>query len=206
METDLIKLILESLGILSGGIIIIITILGYFGQKLFSQFLDKKIESYKTELLLISTKYQIQFTKLHNERAEVIKNVYTRVVSINQGILRFNSLNFSSKNDIALINETFDSYWTLRNDFEINKILFDKELGNIITDLLAKYKACVFNYRRIIEMESTKQNPLYQTGNSYRSEVIEKKWNEIENLIKNHIPPILDKLDDQFRELLGVQK
>jgi len=206
MDIELIRLILESLGIFSGGVIIIVIIVGYFSKKLFEQYLNNKIETYKTELHLITTKYSIQFSKLHNERAELIKDVYSQIITINLGIKRFEILDFNSEEHLIQINETFKAFWTLKEKIMINKILFNEEIGKIIKDLMDKYQQCVFNYRGIVESEKSIRNPLYTNSRNYHCEKIQNNWGTIDDLIDIQAPIILEKLENNFRELLGVEK
>lgn len=219
MDIEIVKLLLNSLGIFSVSAVSILLVTGYIGKKLFEKFLSNKLEAfklginkdfekYKIELQLITSKFQIQFSKLHQERAETIKDIYTRIVEINRGIQRFTSLDFRSDSDLERINKTFDDFWSLKRSFEKNKIIFDKELAFVLVELLNKYQDCVFSYRRIVDSEQKLESNFYKPfigSKKYHAEIIDKNWDKIENLINEEASKILINLEDKFRLLLGVE-
>ncbi len=61
--------VLTNLGIFTVGSISITGLLAFFGKRLFEQYLQRKLDDYRHELQLTSQEHEIQYTKLHNDRA-----------------------------------------------------------------------------------------------------------------------------------------
>lgn len=62
-----------------GGVTAISVTIGYLGKKVIDAFLLGRIESYKKDLERIASENSVRFQRLHSERAEIIKEVYSKL-------------------------------------------------------------------------------------------------------------------------------
>jgi hypothetical protein len=54
----------------------------YLGSLLINRFINRDIERFKSDLIISVNQHQITYTKLHNDRAEVIKELYSRLIRV----------------------------------------------------------------------------------------------------------------------------
>ncbi|MFQ5353733.1 MAG: hypothetical protein ACE5DR_02195, partial [Thermodesulfobacteriota bacterium] len=54
--------------------------LAYIAKRIIDTFLASRIENYKSNLEKIAIEHEIRFQQLHTERAQVIKELYEKIV------------------------------------------------------------------------------------------------------------------------------
>jgi len=164
--------------------------------------LDKEISSFKVELERLASQNQFVFQKLHEERVEVMKNLYAKLISYwrsQQGFL----LGIKESLDINTINEFNEQAGQRQIEFakyyEENRLYFSKdflinfeefancidEVNDEINSLLNRKNVSVpVELINIPDKEKTLQEIIEKTGKKY--------W------------VLIDEIETEFRKLMGV--
>lgn len=150
--------VLKYLGITTISTVTAYAIIKYFSQKTFENYLQKRIETHKSDLEKLNISYQIQFSSLHAERAEIIKSIYNYLYEYKLAIIDFFDGDLDNQNPKVHLeyklkqwskyaleyNTTFHKYKIF---FSISQVelmnTIDKEMNKInggTTLFLSKYK------------------------------------------------------------------
>ena len=204
-------IILQNISIFTIGTVSITGILAWLGRELFRKWIESKIEAYKFELLKsseehkaqlqrITNEHQIRYSKLHNDRAMAIKEVYTNLYKMELSMSDFicpltlaGDAPKSEKGRIAAENvNSFSSFY-----YE-NKIYFDKSICELIEEIIGIVKEVWGDFTAYdLHLEKLSEN--FEFRKEQR-----KIWNESWKKIRDVVPQLKAKLEDEFRKLLGV--
>ena len=132
--------------------------------------------------------YQTKFSLLHQQQADVIKNLYGLLGDAKEYITQLASPTFDITNT-AYIETTIAKYNALAECFVKNRIYVEEETCNRIDDLLQKLRLAIAKSR-------LGQRP--EPG-GHGVEL----WGEAWESVRNEIPPILKELETQFRAFLS---
>jgi len=181
----------------------VMALLGYLGKTAIEAYLSKNLEGYKNELGkeieayknklgMLAKEKEIKFSKLHQERAELIKQIYNEInlfQSFLRGYLslaRNASFNEQTKGFLARIAEFVPNVLSIYNP---NKIVFSKKSCEMLDSFITKAGDII---EKIMNMDHENiSNHLY---------VLQGLSDEAEMTIE----PIKKNLEDEFRDLLGV--
>ncbi|PEQ04961.1 hypothetical protein [Bacillus toyonensis] len=166
-------------------------------DKKISQVFTNQTESYKAELGKINNKYQTTFNKLHETRAEVIKDLYAKLVKLELSVKRLvtpeGGISFKSDEERSM--EILKNFIELDDFFEVNKIYFKGEIRNLFEELEEKM--------RIIQVTFDSYYVFSEHLKSEDVEVMEERKQEMMDCIEK-VPEIKEILEEQFQKLLGV--
>jgi hypothetical protein len=207
-------------------IIIFIPTVLFFGKKLINYFFDATIELKKAELNqdlenhkkeleqqnkdfqhsldLKLNDFNIRFSKLHQDRAEVIKELYYKVIELQSAMTVFTSRihliiedpEKEKKERIDRVNKGFNDFV----DFYIpNRIYFEKGLVEKLDNLLNEYRNKGFDFGYMSKYLSESSGPKEFYGEYHQ------KTKEISNFVIEEFPKVIEELAEEFRELLGVK-
>lgn len=211
--------IFKLFGIFSIGATLIVSVLGFISKKIINQILnkdiekfknklhneneksrlifEKEIEGYKAELNLIYSK-QIQ---LYSKKSEIIESLYKRLVELNFTMIDMTALfkNITGKDEKNVQEEELDrvdSVAKLANDFfkfySLNKIYFEKETCALIENLQENFRKTHSDYS------------FRYTFGLPPSEMTHRMAKEASERVREDIPKIMERLEDDFRISLGV--
>jgi hypothetical protein len=208
------KDLLELLGIISISSVGVGSILAYIFKRSFDSILkhrldrqkmelDKEISLFKVELEKLASQNQFVFQKLHEERAEIMKSLYAKLISYwrsNQGFL----FGIKDSLDIKTINE-FNEYANqkqieLVQYYEQNRLYFSK-------NILSSFE----QFMHCIDEVNDKINKLLKRKDVFVAvEIIEisdkeKKLQEIIAKTTKKYWSIINEIESEFRKLLGVE-
>lgn len=198
--------VLKYLGITTISTATAYAIIKYFSQKTFENYLLKKIETHKSELERLNISYQIQFSSLHAERAEIIKRLYDYLYKYKLSIMVFFEGELNTQNPKEhlefILNQWTESVLEFNSTFHKNKIFFsvlqvelintiDKEMNKINTGT----RAFLSNYQLVSEQ--------INAINSNNSEFSQLKTESIQLIEK--VMVLEKELETEFRSLLGVE-
>ncbi|QJD84253.1 hypothetical protein [Cohnella herbarum] len=167
----------------------------YLGKVLISNLINRDVERFKSELVISANQHQITFTKLHNERADVIKELYARLVRVVRIMEDLCSNPTSQKAD-----EAIPLIIDLKYFFEERRIYFDSKVSMLIEEVVMNIHNGYFelsynadhNIVDIMDEEIKKQ--------TFSSRL--EGWNKI----KRKVPELKESLENDFRSLLGTIK
>lgn len=164
-------------------------------RRFIDHFFSNKIEQYKAELERENTKFKITYEKLHTERAEVIKNVYKKIVKTDDAFLNYikpmRYTNEPTQDEYAKI--AGNAFNDLSSYYRENRIFFTEAFAlriDKILDLLLGI-ANQFQTSRILREENS--------PNGYVTE-----WGKAFDRLKNEVPPLKTEIEKEFRTLIGI--
>jgi hypothetical protein len=199
MWTELLKFL--------GAATVLLAAVAWLIRSLVSHLLNKDIEKYKFELrreaereletlkaaLKIQTSaHQIRFSKLHDRRADVIEELYKKIVAFESSasslIAEFSLGYYDHQKQKA--DKFIDQYFDLHNFTERNAIYFTPDL----TDKIKELNQLLFNLSINIYYQSTENNIKdFVAAFQKEQSSFESRNKEIKGVIES-----------QFREMLGV--
>ena len=168
--------------------------------------LDKSLEEYKNKLEILRLEYQIQFAELHVKRSEIIIELYGLLTDLNSAILDLTERIHLSNSSIdaeaekrARVKRMNDTYHAFLIHYHKHKIFFSK--------------AVVVQLNEIQQFSLTKALDFTYIGNRLKSGEMQpeiwkdfmEKSQKISEEVRTKIPSALEKLEDEFRKLLGVE-
>ncbi len=171
-------------------------VIAFIIRSLFKQLLNKDIEKFKNRLFL----EKIKFSKLHEERAKVIKELYEKLVDFENSMISLTKPiqwieELKEKEKLKISSKKGNEF---ENYCKKNKIYFDGELCEILDEISKEMKKSWTDFYVYPGERET-----------LSKEEISKKW-EIRisawRRIHLKVQPLKDKLEEEFRKMLGVKE
>ncbi|MBX2917059.1 MAG: hypothetical protein KF856_17445 [Cyclobacteriaceae bacterium] len=102
--------------------------------------LDKRLETYKSDLSL----QQLKKERLHNKRSEILEELYKRIVTLDFAMKELTAVFKQIKSDYdkeeqERINKSGNAYNEFLIYFKTHKLYFTEQTNKILDDLTAKY-------------------------------------------------------------------
>lgn len=178
----------------------------YFFKKIFNNYFDKKIEIYKAELNQNLLEYQIKFSKLHEVRAEIIRELYSKLVTAEIALKTFmNPIRFgkvTEEGELKLEADAREKWQTFINFFSVNEVIFTQNTCTKIEEMVQ----LAFKIWGQIEMSkmyalNVQDNP---DNPDHRMELQQKRI-EIRKMLTNNFPEVEKLLKEEFRNIIGVK-
>ncbi|PFF30965.1 hypothetical protein CN327_21785 [Bacillus cereus] len=173
----------------------------------FKRLLDNQLEEHKSELKKINDKYQIQFSKLHVDRAETIKNLYSKLVKLEssgldllgpKGIIqRTVDRTIAPEKMQELVSNAVTDTNDLSECFRVNQIYFSEGICESFIGIIGQMQLIVphfYQYTSRDDTPTTEETSLTQRD---MDKVVAEQ-------IVDVIPRLKRSLEDEFRKLLGV--
>jgi len=150
--------------------------------------ITRKVEEVKAEFVKISSEHQIRFSKLHEKRAEVIAELYSRLYDYYWAVCAFLKDHQTTSPDEKEIKKIDDKSYIFSDYFYKHQIYFDEDLGSKIEKIIPTlYSAYV---------------PLERGDNNDASS--KENWKKCAEIVDKQFPKIKDSLERDFRKILGV--
>ncbi|OCB76465.1 hypothetical protein [Flavobacterium crassostreae] len=196
---------LKYIGIGSSSVVLAYVLIKYLSQKIFENYLVKQIDKHKSNLEKLNIKYQIQFSSLHAERAEIIKSIYNLLYDHKNIIHDVMNNLLDEQNPIGHLKQKLD-HWsslaiTLSETFHKNKIFFSIEQVNSINRIHSE----INQINKMTESFFSDNRNITQNINSIFNENIEfKNLRTSSDIILENVMVLEKELEEDFRKLLGV--
>ncbi|HBS85467.1 MAG: hypothetical protein A2W91_16805 [Bacteroidetes bacterium GWF2_38_335] len=216
--------IIQLISITAGIPVFLIIVVGFFGKKLIEYFfhetieikkkqleyennklqleIDKKLESYKKELDLIKMGFQIQYSKLHEKRSEVIENLYKKLVNLHNLVLEQMApiklvIENLEKENLERAKNLDYSYNDFFKYYQETKIYFKPETCIILDKIRLLYFNNIWDYNEYYFLKK---------GNTPESIIQEyrEKSKKASDFVRTEVPKVIEQLEFEFRQLLGV--
>lgn len=174
-----------------------LVILGFIAKSLYGQVLSKDLEIHKSSLERVAHEHSVKFESLHAKRAEVISEVYTRIVFAEN--LSFDMLNVIDNDSELPLGERYkhakESLSELAAHFEFNRLYFEDKTCKKVDEIIKRMGKVLKDYVPILKAVES------EDLNEEHFEV----WKHSFNIILKDIPPIKKEIEIQFRTLLGIE-
>lgn len=217
---ELLKLLLYS-----GPSVLILLILIFFGKNAIEYFFAKTVEIKKEELaqnleihksLLekenkdfqhsLDTKlneFNVRFSKLHEERATVIKKLYELLVKLHSATVALTrqihpiieDADKEEKQRLLTVNSTLNEF---QKFYLVNKIYFDKELADRLDKISNEYWNTNWDYAKNIRM----LREGHHTPEFFKKMIEDSR--KITEAVDSDFTKSLEELENEFRKILGV--
>lgn len=153
---------------------------------------DIEVERLRSNLSIAATEHQIRFSNLHEKQAEIIANTYAKLkdfhAKIGDYVKIFEPAGDKPKEERrAIAAKAHDEFI---NFYSQNQIYLSKRSVELIDEIKEKQKGVFFQF--LYGIEAAPNN----SGNG-------QEWLAIFNEVKDEIPQVLSKLEDEFRQILG---
>jgi hypothetical protein len=147
-----------------------------------------EIERLKSDLQKTAFEHQVTFGKLHAERAEIIKNLHTRLISLKKAAVGYGSSVGDENPEVGKkrMNELRDAIGTLLDAMERDRIFLSVALSEKIENLAKKILIPVIKF-------------LHPGSPSKES------WTDVWSTAESDIQKIQLDLENEFRSILGVK-
>lgn len=192
--------VLKEIIVFFTGTSILVSALVILVKYLFEHFLTKDLDKFKADISLEIEKYKaqlekenirhtIQYSKLHVDRAEIIKELYFKICDVESSMSRFAAISDDDKRFNEKGRIMIRAYVDYRDYYEKNKIFFKLEYCKLmkeIDDVFKKYLP--------IDL-------LLEKTMNERKEF----WKKEKSRILKQIRFLKEKLEDDFRAMLGVE-
>lgn len=197
--------ILRTLGIISIGSFSIVALLGYLTKTLFSKYIQAKTDAYKHTLEVIAIEHEIRFNELHKERAQIIKDIYSKILDFKISVSNFIRYVEAESTPDATRALRFieDKTVALALTYEPNRIYFSNKLCIQIDNLFVEVKSLNINLTSLLKDNSIAE--ILSDKNNLKLDFMQLAENTTV-LITTKIDPIKNELEMEFRKLLGVRE
>ncbi|MED4445594.1 hypothetical protein CON34_10280 [Bacillus thuringiensis] len=177
----------------------IFTIGSFFIKELFSRMIKEKTIQYESELKRIANEHQIKFSKLHEERAVVIKELYSKFVDLNNKMFNLGK-KYETSNELSMVkkwDQAVNSYYTFKEYYNLNRIYFNNGICKMIDDIIS-------NCNKIfVDIDTYGMNKVDSSSELTDEQiaVLYKNWKKIEGIVS-----LKADLENEFKIILGVQE
>lgn len=211
MNQEFINL-LKSLGFFTIGSFSLVGLIGYIAKGVFDNYLKNKLEEHKNNIILqnekIKQEYEIEkarsvikFTKIHEERANLILKLHSLLIEFRQyltdiynGDCKINLEEFEIKKDsIISLYRNKKLYFKNKTIIQLNQLI---EFFDNYSDMIQKKK----NYAEMVEKSLQSEEKTAPNHEDMYTDV-----SIIEKEIRNKIQLVLGGLESSFRETLGIE-
>lgn len=180
-----------------------LSVLAFVAKSAVEKWLARNLEKYKVELQSTAFEHQTRFTKLHEQRAAVITELYQRMDRIRQlweASVRPLRLNVDPEPEQQQ-NEASRRSLELQEFYFQNKLFLEEELCTAMEDLFRVNWAVLSN----VGVASTLDRP---GPNSDPAAVASRTMllKDAQDVIINKLPPVLRRVEAAMRSMLGISE
>jgi len=192
--------ILKILGITSISFAGIAALIAFLIKTIFKSLIDKDLENFKAQLQLSVNEHQIQFSTLHVERANVIKELYMELADTMKTMEAF-VRDHSGKLDSQQRKGALEQLGRLRDFITRHKVYFDDQICSLLDKLVSILNSVDFSKFFADDLKTSAN----LTGNLEDAKEAGKIRKETWDNFYKTIPQLEDELRKRFQNLLGVQ-
>lgn len=206
--------ILQNLGIyglLTGGITWLLKSLG-------QNLIDRRFKAFEKELEIKSREYQAgldtdleshkaklniehtQYLKLHERRLEIMVEIYKKIAELDRTMYIMTAImkpippgKDINEMEQEQINAANDAYQNFKTFYQDNKIFFNEETCKLLDTLQTMYWDSLW--------DGTVRQRIGSTDFKFNYENAKKA----SDTVREHIPPVRQNLEKEFRTILGVK-
>ena len=170
--------------------------------------LNFETEKFKQELNKTTIEHQIKYTKLYEERGQIIKLTYNLLFELENSLLNLTSM-FQGPDwtkDTERDKKATETVTSLRTHLEQNRIFFSADLCNNIETILSD------SHKVIVDIYKAKSDQQYNDKNKVgnyltTAELLQptQTWRELDKKVQNELRGARLNLAQEFRKLIGVE-
>ncbi len=193
--------LLTNLGIFALSSLSITGLLAFLGKRIFDQYLQAKLEDHRHQLQLIAQSHQIRYSKLHNDRAQIIVDLYTRLYTLQQA-MKFYIFPMQAQGEPSREEKRAQAANAAQDfftHFYRNDIFFDERVLQLVDEMYRLYQEAWVH-------ATTYEKALVEAAQNHEGlddeavRAVGDAWKAVDTTI----PPIKGQLKSLLQELLGV--
>ena len=171
---------------------VVVAAVAWLLRTVIAQGFARDIQRFKSDLDRESFEHQQRFSTIHQRQAEVISNLYGKIAESKSvianlvGIFQHGGQSLMEKKQKAA-----DSYNDMKDYFYKNRIFLPRETADKAETLLITLRDI------LIEFDTA------QMGNEEYKPDTTGLWLQAHNRLQEEVPPVLEELENEFKELLG---
>jgi len=169
---------------------IIITAIAWIIRSLTSRAFTKDLEKYKADLQIAASEHSVRYEHIYNKRAEIIAELYSLIVDTEMTFNRYISPWQIGESDPIAQRQAAGDAGNPMQDFYLHKrIFFEESLATEIDKLMD------------ISRESWhKFHASHRSNNNPNNKLWDEAWNNLQGPIKTS----KQRLEKEFRSILGI--
>ena len=193
-------------------------VIGYLGKKVIDQYLSSRLENHKSNLdreiiqfksniERINVQSNLRYQRIFEERASIIKELYQLIAIVEKNIRILVSLGQGSEWIEEKMKEIHanSSLQNLYDVFSKNKIYFNSDQCNSISDLIAKSKVIIDKMSSAKEQAKLERDfPNLLISNTKLGENYFHKWESCGKDVDEIFMTAKQKLEAEFRQILDI--
>ena len=172
-------------------------------NKLIQLSLDKNLENYKSKLEVLKLEFQVQLSQLYTKRYEIIAELYKHLSELNASLLDMTSsihpiIADAEKEEKERIDRANNAFYHFSTHYIPNKIFFPKAISDKLDHIQKFHWSKSWDYQ-YIRNEVLRKNIPHETWKEFFGKSI-----ELSQKVREEIPVLLEEIETEFRQLLGV--
>ena len=207
MIAEVVKSLSETLIIVGAAAWVVRSLVGHFLSKDVESFKQRlqsestiELERLRHSLHLIASAHEKQIHLLQERRAEVIADLYSRLMEFLDAAESFASLaewkGEPTKEEKAM--SLADKAYEFRHYFQTKRIFLSESVCIKIDAVFHEVDAASMKYSLWLTRS--------KSGGNRASQKMDEAWTEAWNTMKDRVPPLVNAVEIEFRNLLGVSR
>lgn len=181
-----------------GGSAILIGAVAWLVRSLMLHLLSKDLETFKGQLQLAAFEHQVRFTQLHERRASILAELYSKIVQLHRAATSF--VRWYPSADDADKEHQLKQLWQAADDyrsyFERHRIYFDQPTCEKVDSL----NGALSQATSVLAVFAHEGDSVTAT-----EEEIFREWKKAMTAIDDEVSKLKQSIEDCFRGILGVE-
>jgi hypothetical protein len=201
---------MENLLTIITGSTVFAAILIFLGKQIINKGFDTALISYENRLDLMKIEHEIRFSKLHEARALILKELYNDLYDLEKKLVYMTTLFQGPEwtRDDERRKSVVEQYQKCKDFIEVNRIFFTEEFCNDLNDNLSEAKKALdtmddAKLKGQIHDQGIRSNSRYEFKDG---EFPQDIWIRAEEQVRKKLKERRIELARSFRELMGVKK
>lgn len=170
---------------------IILVAIAWIIRSLTSRALTRDVEKYKAELQIAANEHSIRYEHIYNQRAEIIAELYSLIVDTEMTFNRYiNPWQIAVSDPVAQRQAAGDAGNAMQDFYVHKRIFFEESLASEIDELMDTFRESWHKF-----------HASHQDNNNTNNKLWDEAWNNLQGPIKTS----KQKLEKEFRLLLGIE-
>ncbi len=166
--------------------------LAYLLRALFDRGLERDLERHKSELAAQLFEYQTKFSVIHEKRAEVIAELYSRLARARRELAQLTAaLQPGGQSLHAKKQQAADACNEAAEFFNERRLYMDLKTSEKIDRILETMKSAFYDFNTAQQEDEYKPDP---SGLGVQAS----------KQVRDDLPPLLRELEGQFQNILGI--
>jgi hypothetical protein len=185
-------------------------VLIWLGKVIINKGFDAALETFKNKLALLKIEHEIKYSKLHEERATILKQMFEDLYQLEVDLRHLTSHSQGPEwtEDNTRYDKAYEQLQKSVRQLETSRIYFTSDFCDSLEDSLKNGHSIIQGMMEARD-DAKSQKESYQYGDPIKFEEGEKplqKWRKQRDRVESEIKERRLELAEIFRELIGVEK